>query len=247
MASTPQHTWSSPRRARDRFRHGEIHVWSARLNLPAERVAQLERSLTPEERERSAHRRLSRAVLRHVLASYVEAPPADLQLHGDPDRKPRLSDLLGGEELHFNLSHSGDLLVIGLGRTPYLGVDLERVRPVRRAETIARRAFSDGERSRIAQLPRELRSAAFFNCWTRKEACVKAVGRGVWSAFGRWEVSVEPGEPARVLVADGDASEGRHWSLYHLEPAPGYVGALAVLGTDWSVEAWTLDPPEVIR
>lgn len=241
------HTPSNPRRVRARLGDGDVHVWSARLDLPSERVVQLERSLTADERERSPHRRLSRAVLRQLLGGYVDVPPEDLVLLGGMDQKPRLPLAPGGEELYFNQSHSGDLLILALARTPHLGVDLERVRSIRRLDTIARRAFSDAERNAISSLPADQRQAAFFNCWTRKEACVKAVGQGVWSAFGRWEVSVAPGEPARVVVADGEAAGAGDWSLVHLEPAPGYVGALAVRGTDWSVEAWTLNPAEDAR
>lgn len=244
MAGSLVHTRFTPRRAPGRLDHDSIHVWGARLNLPVATVQRLEACLTPEERKRSAHRRHSRAVLRHLLAGYVEVDPADLRLVGETDRKPSLLDQPGDEELHFNLSHSADLLLVAIGRTSRLGVDVERVRPVRRADTIARRAFSARERSRIRDLPPESRPAAFFNCWTRKEACVKALGHGVWSAFGRWEVSVEPDEPARVLVADGDTEAASDWSLFHLEPAPGFVGALAVHGTGWSVEAWSLDRRE---
>ena len=240
MPSPLIHERSNPRDVRDRLGDIDVHLWSARIDLPAERVLQLERCLTREERRRGPHRRLSRAVLRHVLAGYVCVSPADLPLSGDVDRKPYLESS-SADGLHFNVSHSGDILLLVIGRTPYLGVDLERIRPVRRFDTIARRAFSDGERAAIEALPAELRQTAFYNCWTRKEACVKALGDGVWSAFGRWEVSVEPGEPPRVLVADGDPTAGPDWSLHHLEPAPGYVGALAVRGREWNVEAWALD------
>ena len=219
MAIALIHTPSSPIRARKRLDERTIHVWSARLDLPAERVEQLERSLTAEERRRGPRRRLARAQLRHVLAGYADVPPSGLELVGSVDQKPRLAGHEGSADLQFNVSHSGDILVIAVGRRSEIGVDVERVRPVHRADAVARRAFTDGERERIAALPHEQRVAAFFNCWTRKEACVKATGHGVWAAFYRWEVSVEPGEPARVLIADGESADAAGWSLVHLEPA----------------------------
>jgi 4'-phosphopantetheinyl transferase len=112
---------------------------------------------------------------------------------------------------------------------------------------VAARTFLESERRGIEVLPPERRTEAFVTCWTRKEACVKALGLGVWSAFDRFEVSVEPGAPARLLAVDGSPSAAEAWSLVHLEPAPGYVGALAVPGHEWQISARTLDSSEANR
>jgi 4'-phosphopantetheinyl transferase len=229
-------------------------VWTARLDVAPSSRRRLEETLSPDERERidrlrSAADRLrataSRGLLRHILAGHVGAPAGELRFTYGPGGKPGLIGAAGGEPIHFNAAHSGDWLLVAVGRAGSLGVDIERVRPIVRRERVARRAFSEEEWRQIEALAPDQRTAAFITCWTRKEACVKAVGEGVWSAFSRFEVSVTPGEPAEVRSVDGKAATGAEWSLYHLEPAPGFVGALAVPGTGWRLWTGTLQYPEV--
>jgi 4'-phosphopantetheinyl transferase len=195
-------------------------------------------------RNRSA---AGRGLLRYILGGYTDVPAEKLRFESGPGGKPMLSAGLNSDRLHFNVSHSGGILLVAVGRSPVLGVDVERVRPISRAGALARRVFSDGERDRLQGVPAESRTEAFFNCWTRKEACVKATGEGVWSAFARFEVTVEPGHPARILAVDGDEAKADDWSLHHLEPAPGYVGALAAEGSGWRLGTFTLGPPEMTR
>ncbi len=253
FATLESHTLSSPQGASADFGESDIHVWRARLDVPRERLGQLERTLAPGERERiaklrseAARRRAtaSRGLVRNILAGYAEKPAAGLRFTYGPAGKPEMSGGVGGKSLYFNTAHSGDLLLVVVGRVPTLGIDVELIRPIVRSEGVARRAFLEEERQRIETLPPENRNEAFITCWTRKEACVKALGEGVWSAFGRFEVSLAPGEPAQVLSVDGDPAAAADWSLYHLEPAPGSVGALAVHGTGWRLWAGTLHPLE---
>lgn len=211
-----------------------------RILDPAER-RRIEQLRSPSDRLRAA---ASRGLVRQLLAGYTGGSPADIRLHFGPTGKPEVVLPPGTAPLHFNSTHSGDVLLIAVGRVPTMGIDVERVRPVARLDRVARRAFSADERQQILSLPPDERSRAFLTCWTRKEACVKAVGSGVWSGFDRFEVSVGPREPAVLSVA-GVASAAARWSLYHLEPAPGYLGALAVRGTGFRLSGGELDCQEV--
>ena len=251
---TPQfHNFARPEFTSTDLGASDIHVWKADLDLSRDAFGRLEQSLSPDERERFGRLRAepdrlrataSRGLLRYILAGYAGEPAAELGFTYGPAGKPQLAEVASGEPLHFNTAHSGDLLLVAVGRAPSLGIDVERIRPIVRRERVARRAFSAEERRQIEALSHDLRDEAFISCWTRKEACVKAVGEGVWSAFGRFEVSVEPGEPATVKSVDGEAATGADWSLYHIEPAPGFVGAVAVPGTGWRLWTGTLQPVE---
>ncbi|NNK47342.1 MAG: 4'-phosphopantetheinyl transferase superfamily protein [Gemmatimonadetes bacterium] len=234
------------------FGRRDLHVWKADLDASPGRLARFEQTLGPDERARigrlraEADRRratASRGLLRHVLSEYAGIPAAELRFAYGPAGKPELTESADGASLYFNTAHSGDVLLVAVGRAS-LGVDVERVRPIARWERVARRAFSENEMRQIQALPPELRSEAFITCWTRKEACVKAVGEGVWSAFGRFEVSVTPGQPAKVLSVDGAPALAADWSLYHLELVPHFVGALAIRGTGWQLRVSTLRPAE---
>ena len=232
----------------------EIHVWKSTLDVCDAQLEAFAGTLGSDEQERIGRLRAesdrirataSRGLLRHILADYTGRQAAELRFTYGQAGKPELPGTADSARLYFNTAHSGDLLLVAVGRAPFLGVDVERIRPVARWDRVARRAFSAAELQRIEALPEQSREEAFITCWTRKEACVKAIGEGVWSAFSRFEVSVEPGEPAEIRSVDGEAAAGAGWSLYHLEPAPGFVGALVVQGTGWHLRTGTLQSLEL--
>ena len=104
-----------------------------------------------------------------------------------------------------------------------MGVDVERIRPDRADEEIAERFFSPLEVAALRALPPHLRLDAFFNCWTRKEAYIKARGKGLTLPLDQFDVSLAPGEPAALLHTNGDPQEASGWSLQELAPGPSYV------------------------
>ena len=119
-----------------------------------------------------------------------------------------------------------------------IGVDVERIRPDLAGEKIAERFFSSREAATLRELPAHMRQKAFYTCWTRKEAYLKAIGQGITLHLDQFEVSVAPGEPAVLLSINGDPKEASYWSLKGLDPGPGYVGALAVKGHGWDLRCW---------
>jgi 4'-phosphopantetheinyl transferase len=155
--------------------------------------------------------------------------------------QPRLLGSGADLDLRFNLSHSHDLLLLGVSRGRAVGVDLEPVRSLSHRPAIERRVFSAGEQRILARLPAEQRTEAFFNGWTRKEAFAKATGEGMWATMGRIEVANTPGEDARLLTLDGSHEAAAGWTLFHLEPAAGFVGAAAVEGRDVTLSVRELE------
>ena len=229
---------------------GEIHVWPVPLDPPPEEVRSLERLLAPDEIQRAyrfrfdRHRRrfiVGRGMLRSLLGAYLQRDPAALTFTYGPKGKPALDEEAGAGALKFNLSHSSELGLYGLVLDEELGIDVERLRPMPDAEQIAERFFSQSERETLRTVPEEKKANAFFHCWTRKEAYIKATGDGLSMPLDRFDVTLLPGEPARMLSADGDAEKASRWSMVHLDPAPGYIGALAIPGKDWRVvnRSWT--------
>ncbi len=119
-----------------------------------------------------------------------------------------------------------------------IGIDLEHLRSDLAELQIAEQFFSSQEVAVLCALPVEQQTKAFFNCWTRKEAYIKARGEGLSFALNQFDVQLAPGEPAALLRNRGDAREVSRWSLQELIPAPDYVGALAVEGHAWRLECW---------
>jgi 4'-phosphopantetheinyl transferase len=212
----------------------EVHVWSACLDdLPE---AALRAPLSPDERERGGRfhferdrRRFvtARGLLRALLGRYLDVDPADLLFGYGPRGKPFLA---GRDELRFNLSHSGGLALLAFARGCEVGVDVEQVRPVPESEDIARHCFSAREGEELRSLRADERGAAFFRCWTRKEAFIKATGDGLSLPLDAFDVTLAPGEPARLLRVRGEPEAVHRFWLEDLRPAEGFAGALAVEG-----------------
>jgi 4'-phosphopantetheinyl transferase len=236
-----------PPPSRVHLEEGEVHVWRASLDLPQQELERLREALSPEERERAARFRVpqvqarftaGRAILRDILGRYLGRQPSALSFGYRKQGKPFLLPSPGQEDLRFNLSHSHALALYGITRAREIGVDLEQVRQDREHEKLAKRFFSPEEAAALQALPPEHRVAAFFHCWTRKEAYLKARGEGLAIPLASFEVSLAPGEPAALLsVADDPAETGR-WSLEALDPGPGFAAALAVEGEPAELRMW---------
>lgn len=236
--------WDSPPKDPPPLDAGSLHVWAVPLDEPPERVQSLARVLSADEAERARRFRfpihrcrfiVARGVLRHLLARYTGETPGALTFRYGSRGKP---DLPSHPHLHFNLSHSGGMALVGVTRLGPVGVDVEQVRTFEDMEEIARRFFSPREFGRLSTLPSEVRPEAFFNCWTRKEAYVKAVGEGLALPLDCFDVSLAPGEAPRFLAFRDPAESPDRWSLYHLQPAPGYVGAVALEGRGGALRCW---------
>jgi 4'-phosphopantetheinyl transferase len=221
------------------LRPGTIACWRVDLEQPEARVAALAGVLAADERERAARfvfagdcRRfvVTRASLRQLLGSACRMPAAAIRFVYGSHGKPALAPDLAAPTLHFSVSHSGELALIALTHDGPLGVDLEAIRPLPDLQDIAARFFADAEARVITALAPQERALAFFLCWTRKEAFVKALGDGLTLPLDRFRVACRPGERARILDIDGSASAGAEWSVYDVRPAPGFVGATVMRG-----------------
>jgi 4'-phosphopantetheinyl transferase len=131
------------------------------------------------------------------------------------------------------LSHSQSLALYAFTYERDVGIDVEYIRPIAEFEDIAERFFSRQEYTALHALTAEKKLEAFFNCWTRKEAFLKATAVGLAQPLNQFEVSLVPGEPAVLLSVDGDFQKAAPWSLQDLKPAGGYTAALAVRGHNW--------------
>lgn len=215
---------------------GEVHVWFARLDRTPARLARMRTVLNAEETARAdrflmdVHRNrfiAARALLRDLLAGYLGQPPQAIRFAYNQWGKPALAPGLATLDLRFNLSHSQDLAMYAFVLEREVGVDLELIRSEVANERIAENFFAPAEVAALRALPREHQAEAFCNCWTRKEAYVKARGRGLSIELKSFEVSLIPGEEAKILR--GDDCLG--WSLFSFKPEHGWVAAMATQGS----------------
>jgi 4'-phosphopantetheinyl transferase len=225
----------------------EVHVWRAPLDLPEVQVCRLWSILAGDERQRAEryvfekdrrHFVVARGVLRVLLGRYLQQDQQQLCFTYGSHGKPALVTATTGELLHFNVSHSHGLALYAMTHGRELGVDVELIRPAVAQEMIAERFFSSREVTILRALPGALQGTAFFACWTRKEAFIKAKGDGLALPLDQFDVSLAPGEPAALLRTAWDPQEAARWTMQDLAPAPGYRAAVAVAGHDWRLVCW---------
>lgn len=196
--------------------------------LDPEEKARADRFLRPDDRNRFI---ASHAALRVVLGAALAMPPADLRFARDGAGRPVLAEP-AGRGLDFNLSHSGDLAVIGLVRGARIGVDVEARRPLPDALRIARSHFARDEVASLEALTPHRREDAFFALWTAKEAIVKALGVGLSLPLSDFSVAVAPEGPRVLRIAGG----AERWTL-----------AAVDVGTDAHVTVAVTAPSCTIR
>lgn len=221
----------------------DVHVWCVSLSSSPEALSRFEQVLSSDERERASRYRFAvhryrfaaaRAALRYLLAAYTGTGPAQIQFREGLHGKPALADV---SSVKFNASHSGDLGLYAVAYGRELGVDIEQHRVLDDFEDVASHYFATPEQAQLKLLPAKERAVAFFRCWTRKEAYVKAVGIGLSCPLASFSVSLDE-EPTRVIEGVGGA-----WRLFDVSPFAGYSAALVTDGEPGAMLCGYVDDP----
>jgi 4'-phosphopantetheinyl transferase len=221
----------------------ELHVWLASIELASERLDELERTLSADEIARAERfyfqhdrRRFvgRRGILREILANYLEIKPSGLRFVYNEFGKPSLEVSQETGSLSFNLTHSGELVLIAVAIDRDVGVDIEFIDNSVPFEEVAKRVLSVNEIAVLEALPESLRRAGFFNCWARKEAYVKAQGMGLSIPLNSFDVSLVQGE-AVTYVESANSSDTSNWKIENLKIDSRYAAAVAAAGQDWKV------------
>jgi 4'-phosphopantetheinyl transferase len=235
-------TWSEPPESLS-LATGDVHVWRVELNQPEPLLEKFRETLEEQELDRASrfhfekHRRhftAGRGVLRQLLSQYLGTKPEQLRLSYGAYGKPALNGEHKDSRLRFNMSHSHEVALFAFAEDRELGVDVEHIRTDFASEEVARRFFSRREVETFNALPRHDQVAAFFKCWTRKEAFIKVIGKGLSQPLDKFDVTL--GQPAALLWVSGD--DASRWSLYDLEVGGDYAGALAVEGQVSRIRCW---------
>lgn len=171
----------------------------------------------------------ARGMLRQLLGMYLDAKPQDLRFAYSEGGKPRLSGEWGDSGLKFNLSHTKGAVLIGVSRDGEIGVDIEAIREDVEVNDISKRFFSAAEQKELNAFPDcEKRRDAFFHCWTRKEAFLKAKGHGLAHPLDMFDVSLQPTEARVNLVTRPCSEEACEWQIVGIPVTEHYAAAVAV-------------------
>lgn len=213
----------------------EISPWDLEDLLSDDEISRANRFHFEKDRKQFV---VSRGILRTLLGNYLDCQPNKLSLLYSPYGKPFIEN---NEGLRFNLAHSQDVAVFGFSIKREIGVDVEQIRQISDMEVLAARFFCQEETAKLMRLLPSERYSAFFRCWTRKEAYIKGLGKGLGIDLDQFEVSLSPGEPAALLRSLPGFADVSLWHLQEIPVEPGYVGAVAVEGPEWNLTCfnWT--------
>jgi 4'-phosphopantetheinyl transferase len=236
------------RTSRPGTRPGTVDVWRAHLALPPGELPSISSCLDEEERQRAARFRFqrdgdrflaSRGLLRNILASYLNTPPGDIHFGYASQGKPFLPD---HSDLHFNLAHAADVLVVAVAAGRELGVDVEQVFSEAVMNDVSGAVLSDPERGAFGRLDPGERRDWFVRLWTRKEAYIKADGRGMSLPLDRIDVSTPAGRVRLYEDSPDNWLLSHRWGIRELTVASGYAAALATDGLDCRVAYFDWPP-----
>jgi len=226
---------------------GQVHLRLVSLSCNAHELERLQGFLTEDELQRCTRlidpERRDRAIagrglLRELLAGYLGEKPEELLLSEGEFGKLHLSDHLESDSLSFNLSHAGNHLLLAVCVGCEVGVDLELVREDLDFRPMAERYFSERERRELFSLPQEEQRAAFYRCWTRKEAYLKGTGTGFSQPANAFDVSLLPQHPPQLLEHRGAPAEVERWSIRDIVLPGEYCGAVAMEGENLELKTF---------
>ena len=216
-----------------------VHVWQLFLALDPDMIRCGRELLSQDEIERADRFHFerdrqrftaARFGMRMILSSYLGLEPKAVAFSYAANGKPALAASLGRSDIQFNLSHSHEYALLAVARTTRLGADIEFIKQDVAMDEIASSFFSPDECRTVASLPAENRLHAFYTCWTRKEAYLKAKGVGLSLAMNSFDVACAPSIPPALLRVDGCLEEPSRWRVYDLETPRQYVAALVIEG-----------------
>lgn len=225
-----------------------VHLWAASLDQPPIALARLKSSLSEDEIQRSQRyvradlkQRfiVGRGILRYILSRYMGIAAGEIRFIYGPHGKPSLQLSSASDRIHFNLAHTGNLVIYAFSRACELGVDIEQVQSLPDLIQVARRFFAPQELATLLALPAEQQERAFYTCWVRKEAFIKASGKGLTQALDSFVVSLAPGQPAALLELHGDTTDLSGWSIEELPVPSGFEAALAMPATDLTLSCYS--------
>lgn len=224
-----------------RLVEGEAHLWWIPLTAGAREIELHRQVLPPDESERAGrfyfeqHRlkfTIAHGAMRRILSGYVHLPPRELKFTYGPKGKPEFTARQNPDRVRFNLSHSEDLALLAVARNQELGADVEFIKSDFGGMEIAERFFSASEVRTLFALDASEQNAAFFSCWTRKEAFIKAVGEGLSLPLDSFDVAFAPGAKPALTRVEGSPGETLRWRMYDVPAGPQYKAALVIEGRE---------------
>ncbi len=222
----------------------QLHVWSVCKSDHENRLQEYWDILNEAEKERALTFRflkdrycfiIARGVLRNLLGAYIQMAPDQVKFQFGHNGKPYVHH---PSQIKFNISHSGDTILLGFVQKHSIGIDVEYTKRKVDVKKIAELFFAEEEVTSLFRLDQAYHTQAFYNCWTRKEAFIKAVGSGLSFPLDQFVVSLDSTKEATLIDTKWDKKEKDKWMLNTIEPGKDYIGAVSVKGNVSDIQSW---------
>lgn len=222
----------------------ETHIWRANLDKNNSNFAFLKTHLTKDEVEYAKRFKfkkhsnrfiIARGILRSLLGRYLEVTPRKIKIEYSDYGKPHFQN---EKAINFNISHSKQMAVFAFSKYCNIGIDIEFINKKIEFDEIAKRFFSKNEVKTLNSLSDKDKVIGFYNCWTRKEAFIKAVGEGLSFPLDKFEVSLEPEKPAKIIKINCPQQDVSKWSIYAIKPEHNFVGSCVLEGSIERIKYW---------
>lgn len=217
----------------------EVDIWRVDLAEHQAEIQQFPKLLSPDETQRADRfcferdrRRfiVARTATRQILSQYVNLAPKELVFSYGKQGKPELEGDAKKSGITFNVSHCCETALIAVTRGLIVGIDIEQINPEFATKEISQHFFSVSEVARLRTLPQSAQAKAFFSCWTRKEAYVKALGEGLSVPLNSFEVFFGPEVPAGLIRVRVGPDKLLCLSIYDIDVSPEFKAALVIEG-----------------
>lgn len=236
--------WQKPKNKITELEDDEAHIWFVNKKRHQDRYNFYWELLTNEEQKKANHFRfnkdktcfvIARAILRILLGNYLDQAPESIVFDAIKNGKPFVAN---EKNVQFNISHSEDCILLAFVKKNAVGIDVEYTKRPVEVETIARSFFSEEEASSLLALDKSYHKQAFYNCWTRKEAFIKALGNGLAFPLNQFVVSLDSEKRAELLATKWDVKEKEKWVLKSIQLKENYIGAIAIKGKVEKTKFW---------
>lgn len=232
------------------LKKNQIQVFAISTNRSQNEIKRFFRMLSTDEMERAKrfkfdnHRNrfiVVRGALRELLGKQLNLSPDSLEFDYLERGKPFIKTSFLNTPLKFNLTHSNDIALYAIAHDVDIGIDVEYILPSENKLKAVGKIFSKYEQKVLTGMSNHVRHKAFYECWTCKEALVKAIGGGISIPFDQFDIDVSQFGKPRILEIRLPGYSVKEWSIFYLKPHQDYIGAVAARGKDFSLNCWSLD------
>lgn len=227
-----------------KIKDDQIHIWYININDYQNHTNELMHYLDDQENKRAQQFKFakdrnsficSHAILRRLLSKYCNCDQKKILYNYNAFNKPSLNN---DYNINFNLSHSFHRGIIAITKNHPIGIDIEYMKNKPILDDLAKRFFSAHEYNEYKILPQQQKTLGFYNCWTSKEAFVKAVGMGLTFPLKNFTVNLNPELKAKILSSKNQTININEWKLHRFIVENQYCIAIAWSGLSKIIQAY---------